>query len=30
MMVMLPPDYRPSNDEEFMNAQQTEFQLLRI
>ena len=25
MMVMLPPDYRPSNDEEFMNAQQTEY-----
>ena len=25
MMVTLPPDYRPSEDEEFMNARQVEY-----
>ncbi|MDE1897435.1 MAG: RNA polymerase-binding protein DksA, partial [Rhodospirillales bacterium] len=25
MLISLPPDYRPSDDEEFMNPMQTEY-----
>jgi DnaK suppressor protein len=30
MMVTLPPDYRPSDDEEFMNPQQVEYFRLKL